>query len=82
LLPLGKNIVAQQSGNLIPGKNFPFPVMVQSFGSRKADAIAVRIGCQCQIGSDLLGPLDEGVKNDSILGIRDVTGHVRKIAVR
>ena len=47
-----------------------------------ADPVAVGIGCQHQVGADRFRLLDDGIEHGRIFWIGDVSGHVRKIAVR
>ena len=78
----GQQRIGQQRADLVAGERGPRRRPAAG-GQRRgaAQAVAVGVGGQDQVGAGLLGPLDDRVEHGRVLGIGDVAGHVGEIAV-
>ena len=79
-LPLLADVIGHQGTQLVAGEGAPGTGAVLAARRGAAHSVAVGIGRQDQVGLGLLRPLDDGVEDDRIFGIRNMPRHIRKIA--
>ena len=77
-----EQIIGQNRTDLVAGHRTPGTSRLRGQRGGQADAVAVGIGGQHQIGPYLPGPFDDDVEHLGVFGIGNMARHVRKIAVR
>jgi hypothetical protein len=73
--------IDQESAQLIARECGPRSIGGQRQGGGTTHPVGVGVGGQDQISPNLLGSVDDRFEDLGVLGIRDVTGHVRELAV-